>query len=36
MRDILFLHTELVSSDSDVTNNFYETSEAPFTPIYMI
>jgi len=30
MRDILFLHTELVSSDSDVTNNFYET------PIYMI
>nr|YP_009452439.1 RNA polymerase beta' subunit [Stenotaphrum secundatum]ARQ28753.1 RNA polymerase beta' subunit [Stenotaphrum secundatum] len=36
MRDILFLHTELVSSDSDVTNNFYETSEAPFTPIYTI
>nr|YP_010477373.1 RNA polymerase beta'' subunit [Zizania palustris]UVI16982.1 RNA polymerase beta'' subunit [Zizania palustris] len=32
MRDILFLHTELVSSDSDVTNNFYETSESPFTP----
>nr|YP_009157200.1 RNA polymerase beta'' subunit [Phaenosperma globosum]AJV90107.1 RNA polymerase beta'' subunit [Phaenosperma globosum]UKT60337.1 RNA polymerase beta'' subunit [Phaenosperma globosum] len=30
MRDILFLHTELVSSDSDVTNNFYETSEPPF------
>jgi len=36
MRDILFLHTELVSSDSDVTNNFYETSETPFTPIYTI
>nr|YP_009246182.1 RNA polymerase beta' subunit [Hilaria rigida]AMB36079.1 RNA polymerase beta' subunit [Hilaria rigida] len=36
MRDILFLHTELVSSDSDVTNNFYETSEPPFTPIYTI
>ena len=36
MRDILFLHTELVSSDSDVTNNFYETSEPPFTPIYRI
>nr|AIQ79192.1 RNA polymerase beta' subunit [Chaetobromus involucratus subsp. dregeanus] len=33
MRDILFLHTELVSSDSDVTNNFYETSD---TPIYTI
>nr|YP_009451510.1 RNA polymerase beta '' subunit [Lygeum spartum]ARQ27824.1 RNA polymerase beta '' subunit [Lygeum spartum] len=30
MRDILFLHTELVSSDSDVTNNFYETPEPPF------
>nr|YP_009134939.1 RNA polymerase beta'' subunit [Chusquea spectabilis]AIM53028.1 RNA polymerase beta'' subunit [Chusquea spectabilis] len=30
MRDILFLHTELVSSDSDVTNYFYETSEPPF------
>ncbi|YP_009266414.1 RNA polymerase beta' subunit-2 (chloroplast) [Oryza brachyantha] len=29
MRDILFLHTELVSSDSDVTNNFYEISESP-------
>jgi DNA-directed RNA polymerase subunit beta' len=25
MRDFLFIHTELVSSDSDVTNNFYET-----------
>nr|YP_009451594.1 RNA polymerase beta' subunit [Melanocenchris abyssinica]ARQ27908.1 RNA polymerase beta' subunit [Melanocenchris abyssinica] len=25
MRDILFLHTELISSDSDVTNNFSET-----------
>nr|YP_009240701.1 RNA polymerase beta' subunit [Guadua angustifolia]AJA39742.1 RNA polymerase beta' subunit [Guadua angustifolia] len=36
MKDILFLHTELVSSDSDVTNNFYETSEPPFTPIYTI
>nr|YP_010934082.1 RNA polymerase beta'' subunit [Ctenium concinnum]WKU84508.1 RNA polymerase beta'' subunit [Ctenium concinnum] len=36
MRDILFLHTELISSDSDVTNNFYETSEPPFTPIYTI
>nr|YP_010743803.1 RNA polymerase beta'' subunit [Schizachyrium glaziovii]AZB84042.1 RNA polymerase beta subunit [Schizachyrium spicatum]AZB86200.1 RNA polymerase beta subunit [Schizachyrium microstachyum]WET30549.1 RNA polymerase beta'' subunit [Schizachyrium glaziovii] len=36
MRDILVLHTELVSSDSDVTNNFYETSETPFTPIYTI
>nr|YP_010547448.1 RNA polymerase beta'' subunit [Bouteloua dactyloides]UYL23429.1 RNA polymerase beta'' subunit [Bouteloua dactyloides] len=38
MRDILFLHTELVSSDSnsDVTNNFYETSEPPFTPFYTI
>nr|WPV71415.1 RNA polymerase beta'' subunit [Temochloa sp. CYZ-2023a] len=36
MRDILFLHTELVSSDSDVTNNFYETSEPSFTPIYTI
>nr|YP_009648189.1 RNA polymerase beta' subunit [Chusquea culeou]QBZ78162.1 RNA polymerase beta' subunit [Chusquea culeou] len=36
MRDILFLHTELVSFDSDVTNNFYETSEPPFTPIYTI
>lgn len=36
MRDFLFLHTELVSSDSDVKNNFYETSESPFTPIYMI
>nr|YP_009451677.1 RNA polymerase beta'' subunit [Nardus stricta]ARQ27991.1 RNA polymerase beta'' subunit [Nardus stricta] len=36
MRDILFLHTELVSSDSDVTNNFYETPEPPFTPIYTI
>nr|YP_010245092.1 RNA polymerase beta'' subunit [Corynephorus divaricatus]QTJ28650.1 RNA polymerase beta'' subunit [Corynephorus divaricatus] len=36
MRDFLFLHTELVSSDSDITNNFYETSEPPFTPIYMI
>nr|YP_009134856.1 RNA polymerase beta'' subunit [Bambusa arnhemica]YP_010892353.1 RNA polymerase beta'' subunit [Bambusa ooh]AIM52944.1 RNA polymerase beta'' subunit [Bambusa arnhemica]WJP00602.1 RNA polymerase beta'' subunit [Bambusa ooh] len=36
MRDILFLHTELVSSDSDVTNNFYETSEPPFTPNYTI
>nr|YP_009233854.1 RNA polymerase beta' subunit [Hilaria cenchroides]AMB49549.1 RNA polymerase beta' subunit [Hilaria cenchroides] len=36
MRDILFLHTELVFSDSDVTNNFYETSEPPFTPIYTI
>jgi len=36
MRDILFLHTELVSSDSDVTNNFYETSDTPFTPIYTI
>ena len=36
MRDILFLHTELVSSDSEVTNNFYETSEPPFTPIYTI
>nr|YP_010218146.1 RNA polymerase beta'' subunit [Lagurus ovatus]UBU97553.1 RNA polymerase beta'' subunit [Lagurus ovatus] len=36
MRDFLFLHTELVSSDSDVTNNFYETSEPPFTPIYTI
>nr|YP_004734178.1 RNA polymerase beta' subunit [Ferrocalamus rimosivaginus]ADO65218.1 RNA polymerase beta' subunit [Ferrocalamus rimosivaginus] len=36
MRDILFLHTELVSSDSDVTNNFYETSEPPFIPIYTI
>nr|YP_010293805.1 RNA polymerase beta'' subunit [Scrotochloa urceolata]ULQ67099.1 RNA polymerase beta'' subunit [Scrotochloa urceolata] len=28
MRDILFLHTELVSSD--VTNNFHETSEPSF------
>nr|YP_010244018.1 RNA polymerase beta'' subunit [Aira cupaniana]QTJ27330.1 RNA polymerase beta'' subunit [Aira cupaniana] len=36
MRDFLFLHTELVSSDSDITNNFYETSEPPFTPIYTI
>jgi DNA-directed RNA polymerase subunit beta' len=36
MRDFLFLHTELVSSDFDITNNFYETSEPPFTPIYMI
>nr|YP_009156366.1 RNA polymerase beta'' subunit [Brachyelytrum aristosum]AJV89271.1 RNA polymerase beta'' subunit [Brachyelytrum aristosum] len=36
MRDILFLHTELVSSDSDVTNNFYETSEPPFIPVYTI
>nr|YP_009650198.1 RNA polymerase beta '' subunit [Triplachne nitens]QCD15433.1 RNA polymerase beta '' subunit [Triplachne nitens] len=36
MRDFLFLHTELVSSDSDVANNFYETSEPPFTPIYTI
>ena len=36
MRDILFLHIELVSSDFDVTNNFYETSEAPFTLIYML
>nr|YP_009642159.1 RNA polymerase beta '' subunit [Catapodium marinum]QCD14604.1 RNA polymerase beta '' subunit [Catapodium marinum] len=36
MRDFLFLHTELVSSDSDITNNFYETSEPPFTPVYMI
>nr|YP_010370356.1 RNA polymerase beta'' subunit [Macrochloa tenacissima]UOW78652.1 RNA polymerase beta'' subunit [Macrochloa tenacissima] len=36
MRNFLFLHTELVSSDSDVTNNFYETSEPPFTPIYTI
>nr|YP_009245845.1 RNA polymerase beta' subunit [Bouteloua gracilis]AMB35742.1 RNA polymerase beta' subunit [Bouteloua gracilis] len=36
MREILFLHTELVSSDSDVTNNFYETSEPPFTPFYTI
>nr|YP_009410630.1 RNA polymerase beta subunit [Dichaetaria wightii]ASJ66046.1 RNA polymerase beta subunit [Dichaetaria wightii] len=36
MRDILFLHTELVSSDSDATNNFYETSEPSFTPIYTI
>ena len=25
MRDFLLIHTELVSSDSDVTNNFYET-----------
>nr|YP_009246015.1 RNA polymerase beta' subunit [Distichlis bajaensis]AMB35912.1 RNA polymerase beta' subunit [Distichlis bajaensis] len=32
MRDILFLHTELVSSDSDVTNNFYETSEPHLLP----
>nr|YP_009135850.1 RNA polymerase beta'' subunit [Lithachne pauciflora]AIM54026.1 RNA polymerase beta'' subunit [Lithachne pauciflora] len=36
MRDILFLHTKLVSSDSDVTNNFYETSEPTFTPISTI
>ena len=36
MRDFLFLHTELVSSDSDVKNNLYETSEPPFTPIYTI
>nr|YP_009157979.1 RNA polymerase beta' subunit [Pariana campestris]AKH04675.1 RNA polymerase beta' subunit [Pariana campestris] len=36
MRDILFCHTELVSSDSDVTNNFYETSKSPFIPIYTI
>nr|UFH82312.1 RNA polymerase beta'' subunit [Ehrharta longifolia] len=36
MRDILFLHTELVSSDSAVTKNFYDTSESPFTPIYTI
>nr|YP_010244594.1 RNA polymerase beta'' subunit [Rostraria litorea]QTJ28152.1 RNA polymerase beta'' subunit [Rostraria litorea] len=36
MRDFLFLHTELVSSDSDVTKNFYETPESPFTPIYTI
>nr|YP_009923304.1 RNA polymerase beta'' subunit [Glyceria arkansana]QNC66912.1 RNA polymerase beta'' subunit [Glyceria arkansana] len=36
MRDFLFLHTELVSSDSDVTNNFYETSQPPFNPIYTI
>jgi DNA-directed RNA polymerase subunit beta' len=36
MRDILFLHTKLVSSDSEVTSNFYETSEPPFTPIYRI
>jgi DNA-directed RNA polymerase subunit beta' len=36
MRDILFLHTELVSSDSDVTNNFYEISETLFTRIYTI
>uniref|UniRef100_UPI00315E0203 RNA polymerase beta'' subunit n=1 Tax=Ctenium canescens TaxID=3063525 RepID=UPI00315E0203 len=36
MKDILFLHTELISSDSDVTNNFYEISEPPFTPIYTI
>nr|YP_010548899.1 RNA polymerase beta'' subunit [Sporobolus fertilis]UYL25137.1 RNA polymerase beta'' subunit [Sporobolus fertilis] len=36
MRDILFLHTELVSSDSEVTNNFYETSEPPFIPVYTI
>ncbi|KQK12759.1 hypothetical protein BRADI_1g05785v3 [Brachypodium distachyon] len=36
MRDFFFLHTELVSSDSDVTNNFDETSEPPFTPIYAI
>nr|YP_009421001.1 RNA polymerase beta subunit [Coelachne africana]ASR73575.1 RNA polymerase beta subunit [Coelachne africana] len=41
MRDILFLHIELVSSDSNVTNsnvtnNFYETSEPRFTPIYTI
>lgn len=36
MRDFFFLHTELVSSDSDVTNNFDETSEPPFTPIYTI
>ncbi|PNT61988.1 hypothetical protein BRADI_5g23821v3 [Brachypodium distachyon] len=34
--DFFFLHTELVSSDSDVTNNFDETSEPPFTPIYTI
>nr|AGC38238.1 RNA polymerase beta'' subunit [Cryptochloa strictiflora] len=33
MRNILFRHTKLVSSNSDVTNNFYETSESPFTPI---
>nr|YP_009136730.1 RNA polymerase beta'' subunit [Guadua weberbaueri]YP_009229205.1 RNA polymerase beta' subunit [Guadua chacoensis]AKE07334.1 RNA polymerase beta'' subunit [Guadua weberbaueri]ALT06374.1 RNA polymerase beta' subunit [Guadua chacoensis] len=32
MKDILFLHTELVSSDSDVTNNFYETSEPHLPP----
>nr|YP_009156950.1 RNA polymerase beta'' subunit [Melica mutica]AJV89857.1 RNA polymerase beta'' subunit [Melica mutica] len=36
MKDFLFLHTELVSSDSDVTNNFYETSQPPFNPIYTI
>nr|YP_010243853.1 RNA polymerase beta'' subunit [Brachypodium pinnatum]QTJ26998.1 RNA polymerase beta'' subunit [Brachypodium pinnatum] len=36
MRDFLFLHTELVSSDSDITNNFDETSEPPFTPVYTI
>nr|YP_009923636.1 RNA polymerase beta'' subunit [Schizachne purpurascens]QNC67329.1 RNA polymerase beta'' subunit [Schizachne purpurascens] len=36
MRDFLFLHTELVSSDSDVTKNFYETSQPPFNPIYTI
>nr|YP_010245174.1 RNA polymerase beta'' subunit [Echinaria capitata]QTJ28732.1 RNA polymerase beta'' subunit [Echinaria capitata] len=36
MRNLLFLHTELVSSDSDITNNFYETPEPPFTPIYTI
>nr|YP_010245672.1 RNA polymerase beta'' subunit [Pleuropogon hooverianus]QTJ29313.1 RNA polymerase beta'' subunit [Pleuropogon hooverianus] len=36
MRDFLFLHTELVSSDSDVTNNFYETSQPPFNSIYTI
>nr|YP_009135434.1 RNA polymerase beta'' subunit [Olmeca reflexa]AIM53608.1 RNA polymerase beta'' subunit [Olmeca reflexa] len=32
MKDILFLHTELVSSDSDVTNNFYEISEPHLPP----
>jgi DNA-directed RNA polymerase subunit beta' len=36
MRDILFLHTELVSSDSDITNNFYEKPQTPFTPICTI
>jgi DNA-directed RNA polymerase subunit beta' len=36
IRDFLFLHTELVSSDSEVKNNLYEISESPFTPIYTI